>query len=109
MQSWTYLTRRFIGMNYRDYIAMGIITTYCYGTVLQKQAENRDLQYTMQRVYTHDESDIRYRETTNRTDAAVKREHALAYSERVKKVRAEKEREAQLDAFNYLFGKNLKL
>ena len=39
MQSWTYLTRRFIGMNYRDYIAMGIITTYCYGTVLQKQAE----------------------------------------------------------------------
>lgn len=107
--SWTYLTRRFIGMNYRDYIAVGIISSYCYGTILRKQAEEQDNQHAMQHHYIHDESDIRYRETTNRTDGAVKREHAMRYCEKVKKVRADKERAAQLDAYNYLFGKNLEL
>ena len=61
----------------------------------------------MQRVYTHDESDIQYREVTNRTDGAVKREHAIRYAEKIKLLRAQKEREAALDAFNYLNGKNL--
>jgi hypothetical protein len=44
---------------------------------------------------------------TNRTDGAVKREHAMKYAEKIKKLRADKEREAALDAFNYLNGKNL--
>jgi len=46
---------------------------------------------------------------TNRTDGAVKREHAIRYAEKIKKLRAEREREAALDAFNYLNGKNLQL
>jgi len=29
--SWTYLTRRFLLQNYRDYIAMGIIGSYIMG------------------------------------------------------------------------------
>jgi hypothetical protein len=39
----------------------------------------------------------------------VKREHAMRYAEKIKKLRAEKEREAALDAFNYLNGKNLQI
>jgi len=60
-------------------------------------------------VYTHDESDIAYREVTNRTDGAVKREHAISYAEKIKKMRAERERAAALDAFNYLNRKKLEL
>ncbi len=39
----------------------------------------------------------------------MKREHAMRYAEKIKKLRAEKEREAALDAFNYLNGKNLQI
>ena len=60
-------------------------------------------------VYTDDESDISFKEETNKTDAAVKRKLAFAYTEKIKQMRAERERAAQLDAFNYLNGKDLKL
>ena len=63
----------------------------------------------MQHVYTDDETDIAYREVTNKTDAAVKRQRALAYRDKIHAMRAEKERELQLDAFNYLNGKALDL
>ena len=72
---------------------------------MQKISQNDDNNWTLQRVYTHDESDIRYRETTNRTDGAVKREHAMRYAEKIKTMRAERERAASLDAFNYLNNK----
>lgn len=107
--SWTYLTRRFWMQNYRDYTAVFIIGTYVTGSVLSKVAKNDDNNWTMQRVYTHDESDIRYREVTNRTDGAVKREHALKYAEKIKAMRAERERAAALDAFNYLNNKKLEI
>jgi hypothetical protein len=107
--SWTYLTRRFLLMNYRDMLAVGIVGTYAVGSYFQKVAQDDDNRWTMQRVYTHDESDIQYREVTNRTDGAVKREHAMRYAEKIKKLRAERERAAALDAFNYLNGKNLQL
>jgi len=68
---------------------------------------NDDNDWINQRVYTHDESDITYRETGNKTDGAVKREHAMKYAEKIKKMRAVKEREQALDAYNYLNGKNL--
>ena len=105
--SWTYLTRRFLFMNYRDMLAMSIVGTYVTGSYFKKVAADDDNRWIMQRVYTHDESDMTYRETTNRTDGAVKREHAMRYAEKIKKLRAEREREAALDAFNYLNGKNL--
>ena len=107
--SWTYLTRRVIFMNYRDYIAMGIIGGFAVGKGFQHMAEKQDNEWVRQHVYTDDESDIMYKEVTNKTDGAMKRRLAIAYSEKIKTMRAEKERAAQLDAFNYLNGKSLEL
>ena len=45
-------------------------------------------------VYTDDESDISFKEETNKTDAAVKRKLAFAYTEKIKQMRAERERAA---------------
>jgi hypothetical protein len=105
--SWTYLTRRFILQSHRDMLAMTIIGTYICGAHFRRIGTNDDSAWVMQRVYTHDESDIQYREKTNRTDGAIKREHAMKYAEKIKKMRADKERENALDAYNYLNGKNL--
>ena len=107
--SWTYLTRRFWLQNYRDYAAVGIVTSYAIGSFFAGVSQSSDNVWVMQRVYTHDESDINYRESTNRTDGAVKREHALKYAEKIKSMRAERERAAALDAFNYLNKKELEL
>ena len=90
-------------------LAVTIVGTYAFGSVFTRIAKADDNNWTNQRVYTHDETDIRYREQTNRTDGAVKREHALKYAEKIKKLRAEKEREAALDAFNYLNKTSLTL
>ncbi len=100
--SWTYLTRRFLFQNNRDFVAVTIVGTYAFGKVFGHISKTDDNNWTNQRVYTHDETDIRYREQNNRTDGAVKREHALKYAEKIKKMRAEQERVAALDAFNYL-------
>ena len=107
--SWTYLTRRFVLMNYRDYAAVGLITSYGVGTVWQQQAEKTDNDWVMQHVYTDDETDIAFRDVGNKTDGAVKRKLALQYRDKIHKMRADKERELQLDAFNYLNGKALDL
>lgn len=53
-----------------------------------------DNEFVMQHIYTDDESDISYRERTNKTDGAVKRKIVTEYAEKIKKMRAEKEREA---------------
>jgi hypothetical protein len=100
--SWTYLTRRFLLQNYRDYVAVGIIGSYIAAHSIRAVTGNDDNNWARQRVYTHDESDIAYREVTNRTDGAVKREHAIRFSERIKKMRAENERRMALDAYNHL-------
>ena len=107
--SWTYLTRRFVLMNYRDYVAVSIIGSYAVGKTFQAIAEKDDTVWTMQHVYTEDESDVAFKEVTNKTDGAVKRKLALAYCDKIKMMRAERERAAQLDAYNYLNGKNLEL
>ena len=67
-------------------------------------ATKSDEEFVMQRIYTDDETDISYRDTTNKTDGAVKRNLILAYAEKIKQMRAEKERAAQEDAFNFLRG-----
>lgn len=85
------------------------MATYAVGSVIKKVANDDDNNWTLQTVYIHDESDISYRELSNRTDGAIKREHAIRYAEKIKKMRAEKERAAALDAFNYLNGKHLSL
>ena len=107
--SWNYLTRRFLFQNYRDYIAMTMIGSYVGGQFLESMAKQDDNEFVMQHIYTDDESDISYRETTNKTDGAVRRKIIFAYADKIRQMRAAKEREAQLDAFNYLNGKNLTL
>jgi hypothetical protein len=107
--SWNYLTRRFVLMNYRDFLAVTVIGTWSASKYLEMNANEADDSWTLQRVYTHDESDINYREPGNRTDGAVKREHALRYAAKIKRMRAERERESALDAYNYLKGAELQL
>ena len=42
----------------------------------------------MERLYTHDESDIHFREITNFTDAAVRRDKTIQFAKRIKEARA---------------------
>ena len=63
----------------------------------------------MIRIYNHDESNIEWREKHNEVDEAVRRDKMIKFANKIKAERAKKEREAMLDAFNYLHGKNLKL
>lgn len=107
--SWIYLTRRFLLQNHRDYFSMVMIGCFGFSTFLQYTTKSRDNEYVMQHIYTDDESDITYRNVGNKTDGAMKRKLTLAYAEKIRKMRAEKERAAQLDAFNYLNGSNLQL
>lgn len=82
--SWTYLTRRFLLLNYRDMLAVTIVGTYVAGHHLRSVAEANDNNWLRQHIYNHDESDIQYREQTNRTDGAVKREHAIKYAAKIR-------------------------
>lgn len=104
--SWTYLTRRFLLQNYRDYIAASIVISYVGSKYMKKVTTANDNAWVMQHVYTHDESDIVFQEETNMTDGAVKRDKALKYAAKIRQLRAEREREAALDAYNYLNGKD---
>ena len=83
-----------------------MIGSYFMAKWFTKVSADDDNEWINQRVYTHDESDISYVETTNRTDGAVKREHAMRYAEKIKTLRAERERAAALDAYNFLNKKD---
>ena len=82
--SWTYLTRRFAGMNYRDFVAVSCIGSFCTSQYLSYHSKQDDDTFIMQRVYTHDESAVTFRDSINMTDAAVKRDHAMRYATQVK-------------------------
>ena len=45
------------------------------------------------RLYTNDETDVRYKNHTNKIDSAVKREKIFAFRKQVLEARAQKERE----------------
>ena len=107
--SWNYLTRRFLFQNHRDYVAMAMIGSFVGSSLMSSWTKKDVNEHWNQHVFTDDESDIAFREVTNKTDGAVKRKLILAYREKILSMRAEKERQAQLDAFNYLNGKNLSL
>ena len=81
-------------MNYRDTIASVSIGSWVAVKVFQQVAQNDDNYWVMQHIYTDDESDVAFREVTNKTDAAVRRKHAIAYVEKIKMMRAERERAA---------------
>ena len=92
--SWTYLTRRFLLQNYRDYFAMGIIGSYGASQFLGSCGRRRDDEWVTQHIYTDDESDMSYRDKSNKTDGAVRRKLIVAYAEKIHAMRAEKERAA---------------
>ena len=46
-------------------------------------AAQDDNEFVCQHIYTDDESDISFRETTNKTDGAVKRKLTMAYVEKI--------------------------
>ena len=95
--------------NHRDVIAMTMIGLWAGSKLTHWWSNRLDDDFCLQHVYTDDESDIEFREKTNKTDGAVKRKIVIAYAEKIRLMRAEKERAAQLDAYNYLNGKNLSL
>jgi len=103
--SWTFLTKSFLPLRYRDYFAVMCIGKFGYNKYLNYIADQGDEEFIMTRVYTHDESDIAFREASNMTDAAVRRDKTIAFAKRIKEERAKKEREAMLDAYNYLNNK----
>ena len=78
--SWTYLTKSFVGMRYRDSIAVGLVTMFLYSKMIQHYSQERDREAIMTRFYTDDESDIEFREKTNKTDAAVRRKKIIEFA-----------------------------
>ena len=106
--SWTYLTKSFVGMRYRDSIAAAMVTMFLYSKMIQHYSQEADREAIMTRLYTDDESDIEFREKYNKTDAAVRRKKIIQFAQKIKEERAKKERELMLDAFNYLNKKDHK-
>ena len=100
--SWTFLTKSFLPLRYRDYFAVMCIGKFGYNKYINYMSEGMDSDFVMTRVYTHDESDIEFREKHNMVDAAVRRDKTIAFAKFIKEERAKKEREAMLDAYNYL-------
>ena len=88
---------------------MTMITSYVVAQGMAAWANKKEQEYVSTYIYTDDESDIYYRDVKNKTDSAVRVKIIKEHVEKVKQMRAEKERAAQLDAFNYLNGKDLKL
>merc|ERR1712070_97460 len=104
--NWTFLTKSFMPMRYRDTFAVAIIGGWAINKWVNYNTEGRDQEFVMTRLYTHDESDIEFREAYNMTDAAVKRDKIMAFAARVKEERARRERTAMLEAYNELNGKS---
>ena len=104
--SWTYLTKSFILMRYRDIVATTAIGIWAVGKYVTYRADKTDAEFVMTRMYTHDETDIEFGEVHNMTDGAVRRTKMIEFSNKIKMDRARKEREMMLDAYNYLNNKN---
>ena len=105
--SWTFLTKPFIGLRYREVIAGATIGMYFFQTYIDYNASGDDDEAVMTRIWCHDESNVKWRERNNETDDAVRRVKMIQFSEAIKIERAKKERAAMLEAYNYLNGKNL--
>jgi hypothetical protein len=101
-----YLTRRQFLMNYRDAIAVGIITSFFGSKFLTYNSKKVENEWTLNRVYTDDETDVHYRDVNNKSDAAVKRERIVKFTKEIREARAQRERQLQLEAYNYLNHKN---
>ena len=102
--SWTFLTKSFLPLRYRDTFAALIIVNFASNKWNNYHAEQSD-NHVMTQLYIHDESDIAFKDVGNMHDGAVRRTKAIEFANRVKLERAKQERELMLDAFNYLNNK----
>ncbi|CDW88001.1 UNKNOWN [Stylonychia lemnae] len=93
--NWNYLTKRFVLQNYRDFIAVSLITSFATSKLFAHFSKSADNYYILQRVYTHDETDINFKNPLNKTDQAVRREKLFAFRQHVLENRAKKEREQE--------------
>ena len=103
--SWTFLTKSFLPLRYRDTICGIVIGKFVFNKYAGYHAEQQD-NYVLTRMYTHDESDLEFREANNMTDSAVRREKSISFANMIRDARARQERELMLDAYNYLNGKS---
>ena len=83
-----YLTRRFATMNYRDLAAIGLISTFVTSKTVRYLTASRDNAAVFQHVYTHDETDITFRDTNNMTDSAVRVKKIKEYRAKIEAIRA---------------------
>ena len=86
--SWTFLTKSFLPLRYRDTICGIVIGKFIFSKYAGYHAEQTDNAAIMTRIYTHDESDIEFREAHNMTDQAVRREKCISFANMVRDARA---------------------
>ena len=92
--SWLNLTRRPWFQNYRDWTAVTMITCYGVASGIEWWTKKKDNEFVTTMIYTDDESDMYFRDIRNKTDSAVRVKLIKAYAEKIKSMRAEKERAA---------------
>ena len=78
--SWTYLTKSPLPLRYRDYFAVMYIGKFVLNKYMAAVSAQDDYDFVMTRVYTHDESDIKFREVDNMTDSAVRRDKIISFA-----------------------------
>ena len=104
--SWNYLTKSPLPLKYRDMFCTLVIGNWVCGKYNTWSRERMDYENITCRVYTHDESDISFRERTNMMDHVVRREKVMSFAAMIREERAKKERVMMLDAYNYLNNKS---
>ena len=104
--NWTYLTKTPLWLRYRDIFATLLIGKWALGKYISHNAERSDSSFVNTRLYTHDESDIEFREQHNMADHAVRRSKMIEFADNIKRQRANEERRLMLDAYNYLNKRN---
>ena len=78
--SWNYLTKSPLPLKYRDLFATLAIGNWIAGKYNTYCSEQRDYDNITCRVYTHDESDISFRERSNMADHVVRREKIITFA-----------------------------
>ena len=69
--SWTFLTKSFLPLRYRDTVAGLIIAKFAISKYIGWRADSYDNHY-FSRIYTHDESSIEFKDPSNMHDSAVR-------------------------------------
>jgi len=66
--SWTYLNKPIIWMRHREFIVYFIFGSYVVNKSKAYFDRRKNYTFVESRIYTHDESDIHFKERTNKSD-----------------------------------------